>query len=98
MVTQSSVLAEGLETQLLKFGVIASVKLSSESGVHGENVMLIQHFDEKWQAFFNVDQTKQISNGDRLTVVPKPMSSPNPVASNVSMMAMLSDITHFLYM
>ena len=85
-----SVLAEALETQLLKFGVIASVKLSSESGVHGENVMLIQRFDEKWQAFLNVDQTKQICNGDRLTVVPKPiMSSPNPVASKVSMMSLV---------
>ena len=52
VVAQLSVLAEALETQLLKFGVIASVKLSSESGVHGENVTLIQRCDEKWQAFF----------------------------------------------
>ena len=39
--------------------------------------------------FFNVDQTKQICNGDRLTVVPKPMTSPNPVASKVSMMSLV---------
>lgn len=70
--TPLTTLNEALETQLLKFGVVGTVKLSTECGAQDQNVLLIQRFDDKWKAFVNVDEYSQITNGDRITVVPKP--------------------------
>jgi hypothetical protein len=70
-------LNEALETQLLNFGVIATVKLSATSADEEQNVFLIQRYDEKWKCFVNVDDYKKISCGDRVTVVPKPKVSIN---------------------
>ena len=71
LTTPLATICEALETHLLKFGVVASVKLGSEVGAE-DKVMLVQRYDEKWQTYLNVDDPDQICDGDRLMVVAKP--------------------------
>ena len=64
-------LVEAIESELSKRGVEAVVCLSN-TGIEGENVMLLQRFDNKWQAFLNVEELEEITDGDKITVTLKP--------------------------
>ena len=71
VITELTLLVEAIESELSKLGVEAVVCLSN-TGIEGENVMLLQRFDNKWQAFLNVEELEEITNGDKITVTLKP--------------------------
>ena len=66
-------------------GVKANVVLASEmspdsaAGPNGASTLLLQRWPSKWEAFVDVNSSVDLSNGDHLTVVPRPrFQSPEP--------------------
>ena len=92
---------EMVECQLKALGVKAKVVLASEispnsaAGPDGASTLLLQRWSSKWEAFVDVNSSVDLSNGDRLTVVPRPrFQSPEPPPEKVRLFRTPSPITH----
>ena len=56
----------------------SSVGFAHESGTSNK-AFILQRFSSKWSTFVDVDKAEDISNGDRLTVVPSPVAATQKV-------------------
>ena len=71
-----SAICEAIQAQLLPLGVVTTVKLSTAADCGGnKDLVLVQRYDERWKVFVNIVNAEEIRDGDRLTVVSKPMVS-----------------------
>ena len=77
--SSSSSLCQCIEKELQKFGVTSSVVLPSQASDSASDSLLLQRYDDKWKCFINIDSLEQVTEGDRLTVVSKPIPTSNKV-------------------
>ena len=83
---------EMVQCQLKALRVKAKVVLASEmspdsaAGPDGASTLLLQRWSSKWEAFVDANSSVDLSNGDRLTVVPRPrFQSPEPPPEKVTL-------------
>ena len=56
----------------------SSVGFAHETGTL-RRAFILQRFSSKWNTFIDVDKAEEVSNGDRLTVVPTPIAATQKV-------------------
>ena len=92
---------EMVECQLKALGVKAKVVLASEispnsaARLDSASTLLLQRWSSKWEAFVDINSSVDLSNGNRLTVVPRPrFQSPELPPEKVRLFRTPSPITH----
>ena len=77
---------EVIGEEMMKFGYVTPiVKLSTSerASVSHADEYLLQRWSQRWNTFVDVQNVDEIYDHDRLTVIPKPVCSPQVCAHNL---------------